>query len=350
VDECLSPSFVRLISNRLLEEKLDIQWMADVRYENAFRREVLELAHRSGCRMLAFGLETINQRVADLMDKGTTRPTTQRILTDCHELGIASNVMFFIGFPSETRQEATETLDFVLANREKVDMVSMGTFQYNKNAKMHLVSDKVGLVIRRANDRNELTDYYRYAAASGMSEAEAALLEDDFLRAFKDAGYDYPLMSRTHALMVRRGLYGFPPDPPLAPSGVDRRPVPTEEFTIYHRQYRIADVRAAARRALDHVRDKALVSLQDADKSLNALPMSVLPRPSWVMMGRSMRDWAVDVTEADVEVLRGLDQLSSLRALGREPSGLAQVLRLLHLERLGALRLVPVETLADTAV
>lgn len=344
VDECLSPSFVRLIANRLLEENLDIQWVADVRYENAFRRDILELARRSGCRMLAFGLETINQRVADLMDKGTTRPTTQRILSDCHELGIASNVMFFIGFPSETKQEATETLDFVLENREKVDMVSMGTFQYNKNAKMHLVKDKVGLTIRRANEPNELTDYYRYSAASGMAEMEASLLEDEFLRTLKDAGYDYPLMSRTHALMVRRGLYGFEAVAPAVPGDLDRRPVPIEPFTIYRRQYRIADVRTAARKALDYVRERALVSLEDADESLAALSLTVAPRPTWVAMGKSMRDWAVDVTEADVELLRALDRLSSVRALGRQPTGLAQVLRLLHLEELGALRLVPVES------
>jgi hypothetical protein len=226
----------------------------------------------------------------------------------------------------------------------------MGTFQYNKNAKMHLVSDKVGLIIRRANSPNELTDYYRYAAASGMSEMEAAQLEDEFLRAFKDAGYDYPLMSRTHALMVQRGLYGFHSDAPTPVAGVDRRPVPTEPFSFYRRHYRIADIRSAARRALDHVRERALVSLQDADEVLHDLTLTVLPRASWVMMGRSMRDWAVDVTEADVELLSGLEQLPSLRELGRERGGLAQFLRLLHLEQVGALRLVPVPAAAATSL
>src|SRR5206468_2930581 len=100
---------VRLIGNRLLEEQLDIRWIADVRYESTFSRELLELAYRSGCRMFAFGLESINQRVVDLMDKATTREATERILTDCDAIGIASNVMFFIGFPTETKEEAGET-------------------------------------------------------------------------------------------------------------------------------------------------------------------------------------------------------------------------------------------------
>jgi anaerobic magnesium-protoporphyrin IX monomethyl ester cyclase len=348
VDECLSPSFVRLIANRLLEERLDIRWVADVRYESTFRRELLELAYRSGCRMLAFGLESINQRVVDLMDKGTTRATTERILTDCHEIGIASNVMFFIGFPSETKEEARETLDFVLTHRAKVDMVSMGTFQYNKNAKMHLVADKIGLKVRRPNARHELTDYYRYTAASGMTEMEASLLEDEFLRTFRNEGYDYPLMSRTHALMVKRGLYGFRNGHGAGlAAGADARPVPGEPFTIVRRHYRVADVRAAAKAAVDHLRERALGHLEEADEALPRLTLTVQPRPTWVVAGRSMRDWAIDVTEADVELLERLDRLVSVRTLGGERGGLAKVWRLFHLEQLGAVRFVPVDALEE---
>ncbi len=342
VDECLSPSFVRLIATRLLEEKLDIHWVADVRYEPSFRRDLLELAYRSGCRMLAFGLESINPRVVNLMDKATNRPSTQRILDDCHEVGIASNVMFFIGFPSETEEEARQTIDFIFDNREKVDMVSMGTFQYNKNAKMHLVADKVGLQIRRQNPNNELTDYYRYSASSGMTELEASLLEDDFLRNLHIEGYDYPLMSRTHALMVKRGLYGFQTGNHDKPQG-DARPVAAEPFSVVKRSYRIADVREAARSVRDHIRREALEKLADPEEGLRNCTLTVLPRDSYVLMGRTMKDWAVDVSEADAVHIRSVMEIPSVRALSKEPQGLETLARICLFEKLGAVRLVPVE-------
>jgi anaerobic magnesium-protoporphyrin IX monomethyl ester cyclase len=341
VDECLSPKFVRIIAQRLVEEKLDIRWMADIRYESTFTRPLLELAHRSGCRLFAFGLESINDRVIALMDKATTREATLRIMNDCHELGIASNVMFFIGFPTETEEEAWETIDFILDNRERVDMVSMGTFQLNKNAKMHLIANTIGLEFREELPPHELSDFHRYRIGSGMSELEASKLEQVFLRRLHEEGYDYPLMSRTHALLVDRGKYGFMNTVRARTESVKPRPVAARDVHIFRSRYRVEAIRQAVRDIREHLRREALENLQETTEALASCPITVSPSPAVILAGRTLQDWAVDVTEADVEHLELFSNLSSVRDLAHQTDGAAKLARLLRLERLGVLQLQP---------
>jgi hypothetical protein len=343
VDECLAPASVRRIARRLLERRLDIQWMADVRYEAAFTPELLDLAHRSGCRLLAFGLESANNRVLKLMRKGTTREISQSVLDNCHKSGIASNVMFFIGFPTETAEEAWETLEFILENRRKIDMVSLGTFQFNKNARMMDIAQLAGLEFRQALPQFELTDFHRYHVASGMQELEASKLEEVFLRRLQSEGYDYPLLSRTHALIVDRGLFGFSGRQDAGRSKDCNRPLPAREFEAVRRRYRVRDIRSAAAQIREHLRREALQNLREADEALGDCNVNVQPRDSVVLTGRDMTDWAVDVSEADLVLIGSISDPDSLNRLSSDPRRLECLLRLLRLERLGVLRWQPEE-------
>jgi hypothetical protein len=142
--------------------------------------------------------------------------------------------------------------------------------------------------------------------------------------------------------MVNRGLYGFRNGHGEARNAsADARPVAGEPFTIAHRNYRVGDVRGGARAALDHIRERALVHLEEADDALSTLTDTVSPHPTWVVSGRTLRDWAADVTSDDVALLERLERLSSLRSLAREDGGLTDIWRLLHFEQIGAIRFVP---------
>ena len=110
----LAPRQMREISRRLIEQAIKITWYAFVRMDKGFDREVLELAQKSGCVMLDFGLESINQRVLDFIKKGTHVEVIKRIIEDAKGLDLSVCLMFMMGLPSETREEAMETLAFIL--------------------------------------------------------------------------------------------------------------------------------------------------------------------------------------------------------------------------------------------
>jgi len=58
------------LSDKLIESKMGISWLADSRFEPAFSSEIGKKLSLAGCKMLYFGLESANERVLKCMDKG----------------------------------------------------------------------------------------------------------------------------------------------------------------------------------------------------------------------------------------------------------------------------------------
>ena len=70
----------------------------------------------AGCHKIVFGLETYNKRMMDFMQKGIAQENVDRICSDCVDLGIGVHCYIIVGFPTETEEEARETMNFVLEN------------------------------------------------------------------------------------------------------------------------------------------------------------------------------------------------------------------------------------------
>ncbi len=115
-DECLALSPTRRLCKEILNRQFDIQWTAELRFEKNLSKELLSLMRDAGCHKIVFGLETYNKRMMDFMQKGITQESVQRICLDCVELGIAVHCYIIVGFPTETEEEALETMNFVLDN------------------------------------------------------------------------------------------------------------------------------------------------------------------------------------------------------------------------------------------
>ena len=117
-DEALPINFLKTYSEKLLEAKVDIKWTGELKFEKSMlKEERLELLYRAGCRKLIFGLESYNQRVLNSMKKGVEQAVIDKTVADCLRVGIAMHFYLLIGFPTETRDEVMESVDFVLNNR-----------------------------------------------------------------------------------------------------------------------------------------------------------------------------------------------------------------------------------------
>jgi radical SAM superfamily enzyme YgiQ (UPF0313 family) len=113
----LSPRQMRTLSAHIIKEGIKISWWAMARFDKNLDRETLELARESGCSMIGFGLESINQRVLNFIEKGTKRYVIERIVRDCQQLGLPLFLQAVIGLPSESIREALETIGFVSRSR-----------------------------------------------------------------------------------------------------------------------------------------------------------------------------------------------------------------------------------------
>ena len=121
-DECMPVKQLDNMSSRLIAEGNDVKWMAGVRFDKGLTKEILSKAREAGCLKMVFGLESSNKRILSLMDKGIETEITKNIINNCDETGIAIHMYVIVGFPSETREEALETLDFVISNEKFLEI------------------------------------------------------------------------------------------------------------------------------------------------------------------------------------------------------------------------------------
>jgi anaerobic magnesium-protoporphyrin IX monomethyl ester cyclase len=70
------------------------------------------LAHRAGCRLLAFGLESGSDERLRAIGKGATTAQARRAVQAAHAAGITTVGYFMLGLPGETPESLQATLDF----------------------------------------------------------------------------------------------------------------------------------------------------------------------------------------------------------------------------------------------
>lgn len=177
VNESLSPKQMREISYAIIQNKLDIKWYGGTRFDAGFDYRLCKLIKKAGCRLLLFGLESGCQRVLDSMEKGYKKEIIQNILNHCHKGKLAIDLYCLIGFPTETIEEAKETLDFILNNKKIFKSVvfnwQISAFALEKNTKVANCPADYGVrIIDKKN--NNLNLMYQYKTKIGMSMEEAA--------------------------------------------------------------------------------------------------------------------------------------------------------------------------------
>ena len=68
--------------------------------------------------MLFFGLESANDRILSIIDKGCDQNTERSVLKNSSVVGIWNHLYLFFGFPTEEREEAEDTIRFTVENSE----------------------------------------------------------------------------------------------------------------------------------------------------------------------------------------------------------------------------------------
>ena len=96
---------------------MKIRYDAYLRLEPGFTKELCRKLSKSGLKTVLFGFESANQRMLDLMNKGNTPSNMLRVLKNMHNAGIQSILSCLVGFPTETWEEAMDSIRFLKENR-----------------------------------------------------------------------------------------------------------------------------------------------------------------------------------------------------------------------------------------
>jgi len=114
-DETFTVNRKRVIElcEKIIKEKLNIEWSCFTRV-NLVDKELLSIMKKAGCYLIFYGLESGVQRILDIIQKDTTLEQARKAMKLTNEAGIETWVSFMMGLPTETKEDAEQTIKFAI--------------------------------------------------------------------------------------------------------------------------------------------------------------------------------------------------------------------------------------------
>jgi hypothetical protein len=178
IDDMISVS--RLLEFADLVKDLNIRWACQLRPTKDYTNEVLSKLSKAGLKMVIWGVESGNQRILDLIKKGTNVTDVKRVLKDSHDNKIKNVTYIMFGFPSETTEEFLDTINFLKEQTEYVDLVSTSIFGLQSNTIIYNESSRFGINNITTVERTVLEPKITYESTSGLTKKEAIKMRDNY--------------------------------------------------------------------------------------------------------------------------------------------------------------------------
>jgi len=172
-DEAVSPHSLNDVSEEIIKRDVDIKSLALLKFEKVMDQELFKKMKQAGFIFLMYGLESANDRVLSLIDKGTDQKTEREVLEKSHKAGIWNHSFMFFGFPTETRDEAQDTINFLEKNLHSIHSFGPGVFLLNRDSSCYQYPEKFSITKIIENPDSNIAMNLDFEASSGMSREEA---------------------------------------------------------------------------------------------------------------------------------------------------------------------------------
>ncbi|MCU0289022.1 MAG: radical SAM protein [Acidobacteria bacterium] len=192
--DVMSPVTALHIAEEMNKRRLPYLWNTELKIEKYFTRENCLKLKQGGCLSAAVGLESGNQRILELIGKGYTPQTAGEVLKTLSDAGIGVQVMAFLDFPTETKEEALETIDFIAAHEEYISLFTLGNFELLPGSKVFKNPQAYGLTDVRYGDGDEFRILCLYKEKKpAKSETDPDELDSAYLEtAAHFTGLEFP--------------------------------------------------------------------------------------------------------------------------------------------------------------
>ncbi|MEK6959863.1 MAG: radical SAM protein [Nanoarchaeota archaeon] len=174
----------RLLALASALKPLKVKWWAQLRPTRDMLGTFDELA-AAGLKAICWGVESGSQRILDLMEKGTKVEDISEVLRQSHAAGIKNTTYIMFGFPTETKGEFMETLNFLKSNSESLFIVSTTVFGLQKGSKAYENPSQYGITEITEEKRELLDERLTYKTASGMTKEEAKEMRQRFIKSIR---------------------------------------------------------------------------------------------------------------------------------------------------------------------
>jgi len=165
----LDRSWAVNVCNLLIEKKLDLTWSCESRV-NLVDLEKLRLMKKAGCWNIFFGIETGNQDLLDLINKGTTLEQARNAVKWAKKAGIEVRANFMLALPGETPEKAMKTIKF--AKELNADFVKFNITTPYPDTKLYEQAKEYGTL---EQSLDKFTNYFPVFVPKGYKSKEEIL-------------------------------------------------------------------------------------------------------------------------------------------------------------------------------
>jgi hypothetical protein len=175
----------RLLKIAKMFSEFGIEWMCQLKPSFEFDKGTMQFLYDCGLRVVVWGVESGNDRVLKLMWKGTNVKDVKNVLESSKKVGILNVVYVMFGFPTETKVEFLDTVNFLKDNSQNIDLVSSSVFGLQKGSYVFDNPEKFGIVEVVEHKRQLLDESYSYTVSSGLQQDEVKNLKKKYKKSIE---------------------------------------------------------------------------------------------------------------------------------------------------------------------
>jgi len=176
-DSLISPSYAEKLSDLILKNNIEIEWMIFARFEPKFTKELLSKMKKSGCSTIFWGLESANLRILEVIKKNIDLKDVEIILRNATKQKIHNRVLVMYRLPTEGYNEAYETIMFLKKNIKYIQSFSNSLYTPEKNTPVESFFEKNKINLSEKLE-NDLT--FSYLWGGNMEKDALAKISDEY--------------------------------------------------------------------------------------------------------------------------------------------------------------------------
>ncbi|MDA8560725.1 radical SAM protein, partial [Nitrospinae bacterium] len=209
-DEAISPNAFNRMSKAILKQDVEMRALGMLKFESGDKEtpELFEDIYKAGFLMLFFGLESANDRILKIIDKGCDQDTERSVLKNSSDAGIWNHLYLFFGFPTEEREEAEDTIQFTVENSEvgtgTIHSVGQSIFALEKDSAIYHNPGKFKIDRIIHDPERDMAIVFDFDIDAGMPRDEVMEVYEQFDSVIEDTFPSRTIwnyLSREHFLL-----------------------------------------------------------------------------------------------------------------------------------------------------
>ena len=174
----------RLLQIAAMLKPLQIKWACQLRPTKDFDHSLLKQLHDAGLSVVYWGVESGNDRILQLMKKGTNTADVAAVLAASHAAGIKNMAYVLLGMPSETETEISDTAHFLKDNGDNLDLLCISIFGLHKGTPIYNNPEAFGITQITEKERTVLAPKISYTIQNGLTHEEVLSLKKKYRNIF----------------------------------------------------------------------------------------------------------------------------------------------------------------------